>query len=438
MNTNQTKLGLKMLFFTTFIFCNQIARCQSQQRDTTAIDQLYAKSKTFWYSNLDSTLYYLNRVEELSKKINYHRGIGYALYGYGRHERTLYKRFQYLTRALEIFENNHDKFGIGITLGLLGEIYFQIGQKEKSLEYYKKSLAVKKEIEDYGGIALALIEIGRYYKTHGELSQAITYFNESLIYRLKVGSSQGIAYAQLNIAEVLFDQHKLENALAMADSAVHNFSLGTDVNGSGWALYIKAKSLLELNRAEEAETLFQLVDQQPYNILGAKKELISIYSKRADITKAFQLQSEYLVIKDTLTNRDYRAETQRVVNEYNFKSAALETQRQKEITEQQITRRDTIEYLIIAVIILILFVFLFSGKKVLPARLIHSILFIGLLLLFEFILIITDPKVESFTQGEPFLKLLSNLVLALLVLPAHQFLEKFTKRRLIGENGSTQ
>lgn len=66
-------------------------------------------------------------------------------------------------------------------------------------------------------------------------------------------------------------------------------------------------------------------------------------------------------------------------------------------------------------------------------RLINLFLFIGLLLLFEFLLIITDPSVESITQGEPYLKLLANIVLALLVLPAHHYLEKFTKKKLIAE-----
>ena len=438
MNINHYKWALKTLFFMAFFVCCNLAMAEVQQKDTTVIDQLYAKSKTFWYSNHDSALYYLNRVEESSKQINYLRGTGYALYGYGWHERVLFKRFQYFSQALEIFESIHDRLGTGITLGMLGNIYFQIGQTEKSLEYYKKALTVKKEINDYGGIALTLIEIGQYYKTHGDLSEALRYFEESLIYRLKVGSPQGIAYAQVNIANVLFDQHKLNTALKMADSAIHNFSSGTDLKGSGWALYIKAKSLLELNRQEEAEKIFQLIDQPPYNDLGAKQELIAIYSTRGDIKKAFQLQSEYLVIKDTLANRDYRAETQRIVNEYEFKNAAQETQRQKEMKEQQIARRDKIEYLIIVVIILVVFVILFSGKKVLPARLIHSFLFIGLLLLFEFLLVVTDPKIESFTQGEPFLKLVANLVLALLVLPAHQFLEKFTKRRLISENVSLQ
>lgn len=434
MKIKQYQWVLKTLFFTAFFICSQWAICEVHQKDTTAIDQLYAKSKTFWYSNHDSTLYYLKIVEELSKQSNYKRGIGYALYGYGRHEPVLYKRFQYFTQALEIFESVHDRFGVGITLVVLGDIYFQIGQNEKSLEYYKKALAVKKEIDDYGGIALTLIEIGRYYKTNGELSKALNYFNESLMYRLKAGSPQGIAYAQVNIAEVLFDQHKVDKALAMADSSVHNFSFSTDITGSGWALYIKAKSLLALKRPEEAEKIFKIIDQQPYNVLGAKQELIAIYSKRGDIQKAFQMQSEFLVIKDTLASRDYRQETQRIVNEYEFNTTAQETQRQKEMKEQQVARRNTIEYLIIAVFILIVFVILFSGKKLLPARLIHSFLFIGLLLLFEFLLVVTDPKVESLTQGEPFLKLLANLVLALLVLPAHQFLEKFTKGRLIGEN----
>ncbi len=80
----------------------------------------------------------------------------------------------------------------------------------------------------------------------------------------------------------------------------------------------------KLGRAKEAEKIFQLIVDYParfqylHTALLAKKKLIELYTTRGDIQNAFQLQTEYLVAKDTLANRDYRTETQRLVNEHEF------------------------------------------------------------------------------------------------------------------------
>jgi tetratricopeptide (TPR) repeat protein len=438
MNMTQFQWLLKVMTFTA-LYLLIPATTNAQKKDTTIIDKLYTKGKSFRYTNRDSALFYLKQVEKLSKDLNYKRGSGYALYEYGLHEWILSNKFKYFTQALELFESAHDKFGVGIALVKVGGIYVQIGQDEKALMYFKKALVVKKEINDFGGAALALIEIGLYYKKIGELDEALRYFKESLVYRLKEDTHQGIAYAQVNIADVLFLQNKFDKALTMGDSALHNFSLTTDLSGQVWALYLKGKLMIEFNKTEEAEKIFQVIDKFPeemkynYNRLHAKEALIKMYSNRGDIKNAFELQSEYLSVKDTLAKWDYRAETRLLVNEYEFEMAEQEALKKREFREQQLARRNNIEYMIIAVFVFILFAILFSGRKLFNVRLINAFLFIGLLLLFEFLLVVTDPKIESLTQGEPFLKLLTNIVLALLVLPAHQFLEKFTRKRLIGE-----
>ena len=61
----------------------------------------------------------------------------------------------------------------------------------------------------------------------------------------------------------------------------------------------------------------------------------------------------------------------------------------------------------------------------------EGFIFFAFLILFEFLLVVTDPYIENLTGGAPALKLLSNAVLAALIFPAHAFLERSFKRRLI-------
>ena len=223
----------------------------------------------------------------------------------------------------------------------------------------------------------------------------------------------------------------------MADSAIHNFSLSTNLNGLVWATSLKGLLLKKLEKYKEAEMIFETITHFPEKVqynkysLLAKKELVEMYSKQGNLQKAFQMQSEYLIAKDSLAKLDYRTETQRLVNEYEFKEQEQKVKLEMELKEKQIAKRNSLEYLSIAVIVLLLFVVLFSGRKKLSEKIVNGFLLMGLLLLFEFLLILSDSPIESITQGEPILKLLANVVIALLILPGHQFLDRYSRKRLL-------
>jgi hypothetical protein len=114
--------------------------------DTIAIDKLYAKSKTFWYTNRDSSIFYLRQVEKFSNFIDYARGKGYASYGLGWHEHVLFRRFQYLTNALEWFEKSNDLLGKAVTLTFIGDVYSTLGEHDKFREYTLRSWLSKNKL----------------------------------------------------------------------------------------------------------------------------------------------------------------------------------------------------------------------------------------------------------------------------------------------------
>jgi len=417
--------------------CFSISKGQPLAKDTSIADNLYQKSKEFWASNIDSARVYLRQSNELAKKIGYLRGEAYAAYGLGATEKVLYKQFQYYTRSMEIFENLHDKFGVGLNLVRIGSIYIQIGQPEKAMEYYQRSLTVKKAVNDFGGVALTLISMGRYHLGRKEYQQALNYFKESLVYRHKEGTHQGIAYAQTNMASAMLELNNVDQAASLADSALYHFSFTKDPNGQVMARQVKGETLLRLGKMREAEKYFTEVVYYPSKLtytpsyLAALKKLSEILGARGDLKKAFQLQSQYLALKDSLLNQDYRAETQRIANEFEFKISEQAALREKELRDQEINRRYTMEYISIAIVVVVLFTILFSGRKKISDNFINTLLLIGLLMLFEFLLVLTDSPVENITKGEPVLKLLANVVLALLILPGHQFLEKYIQRKLL-------
>ncbi len=426
-----------ILIALSFCSAHYFSYAQSIQIDTAYIDNLYNHARNIRLTKADSAAYYMRQVDSLSQKTGYRRGEAYAAYGFGLIEEVLYKKFQYYTQSLHLFENLNDQFGIGLNLVHIGNIYSGIGQKEKAMDYYRQALEVKKKIDDYGGIALTLINMGHYYQGKNRLEEALSSYEESLEYRLKEGSPQGIAFSQVNIASVYMQQNRYEDALEMAEKSVQNFSTTTNWQGQIWAQQLKGRALIRLGKEKEAEETLLKIVQYPsyahYNnyTLLAKKALIDIYSKRGEVQRAFQLQSEYVVAKDTLAKRDYRIETQRMVNEYEFRMDEERALEEKAKDEQRLARRNSLEYLGIAIVVVLLFVLLYSGRKKFTGTVTDGLLLITLLLFFEFLLILTDSSVDRVTGGEPVLKLLVNLGIALIILPGHRFLEKHTRRRLI-------
>ena len=63
-------------------------------------------------------------------------------------------------------------------------------------------------------------------------------------------------------------------------------------------------------------------------------------------------------------------------------------------------------------------------------RVAQGLIFVSLLLVFEFILVFMDPYLDNITRGVPIYKLLVNVLLATFIFPVHGFLEGRFKRRV--------
>lgn len=95
-------------------------------------------------------------------------------------------------------------------------------------------------------------------------------------------------------------------------------------------------------------------------------------------------------------------------------------------------RRNSLEYSGITLALLALFGLVFViGHFSLPKWVIEFAVFLPILVLFEFVLVLTDPFVDAYTGGDPMVKLLINAAFAGLIFPLHGFFEAFMKKRLI-------
>ena len=164
--------------------------------------------------------------------------------------------------------------------------------------------------------------------------------------------------------------------------------------------------------------------------------LSTVYEKQGKGMEALQMHKLYIKMKDSINNKESRKEVVRQEVKYNFEKAQIvkenEAKEQARIKEEQTSRRNNLQYSLIFLGIILLFgVVLSLGFIKVSPSVAEGIIFFAFLILFEFILVFTEPYLEAYTNGEPMYNLLGNSVLALMIFPVHAILEKLLKKRIV-------
>ena len=95
------------------------------------------------------------------------------------------------------------------------------------------------------------------------------------------------------------------------------------------------------------------------------------------------------------------------------------------LREERINHRNMIQYSSVSIFVVILLIAMMIAPRM-PVNFwwIEGLVFITFLLIYEFILVVSEPWVDSFTNSIPIFKLGINLAIALLFLPFHRVEDK--------------
>jgi hypothetical protein len=170
---------------------------------------------------------------------------------------------------------------------------------------------------------------------------------------------------------------------------------------------------------EEALQYAQMAHYFPYAI-DMTHYLDSICYLQKDFQAAYtysKLNHSYIDSQANSVKQDELLQLE-IENEKRDKDLAL--QKEKEQKE----RRQSLEDIAIIMVILLLFIgLILLGAFKVHRLLIQTVGFISFILLFEFIVMISENKVEVYTEGEPWKVLMFKLVLIGILTPIHHNLE---------------
>ena len=288
------------------------------KEDTNKVNLLYAAAEAFEHSAPEKARYYIAGGSELSKKLNYKKGIlkAYRLISHVLAFQSKFDSIIYFNRLLlDIARKDKDSFNIGISLFNIGSsyrfiseldsavlyilagakildgrgytnlestindglqsLYMTLGKYDLAIMYGQKAVALARQVNDRGQLANALTNLGLSYSDQGNAAEAIKLFNEALSVA-KLDSNKSIeAIALNNLSD-----------LAIKENNFH---------------------LLRTYGERSAQLANEMEDEGI--LAGSKLSLAVYYLSSKDYAKAKQLADEALMLsqKQNLTEGKARA-----------------------------------------------------------------------------------------------------------------------------------
>jgi tetratricopeptide (TPR) repeat protein len=426
-NKNSNKIQNKLLSAYAAAL-NNIGVINKNHGNIVASQKYYSKSLKIHYQ-VDNQAAIADNLINIAEIYYYQGNIPLALEYYEKSSKTL--------------TNINDKKGLSIILNSIALIYKSQNDIDKSLDFLEKSLKLMKELGDKEGIAQSYNNIGVIYKLQGKISQALASYNKSLKLREDLGLKREQAISLNNIGVLYDSQDKFDTAILYFNKSltIHEFlknkkGISESLMNIGYNIFLKQ------NNAIKAEPYFlkslKLSTElgYPNHISLSSKVLSDIYEAQGKGMKALKMHKLYVQMKDSINNEATQKATIRQQTKYEFEKAQIvkenEVKEQTRLETEATGRRDNIQYSLIFLGILVLFGIVLSlGFIKVSPTIAEGIIFFAFLILFEFVLVFTEPYLEQYTNGEPMYNLLVNSMLALVIFPLHAILEKLLKKRIV-------
>lgn len=150
---------------------------------------------------------------------------------------------RYARSSLELNTESGDDVGVGLNLGLLGQIHDRLGEWKDAREYFEKSLAKLDMVKNQGDRLLVLTNLARLYQGRRDFTQAEKYYRAAIDERSAAGDTYGLGvlYSDLGWLELL--RGRTSEAVAHWEASCKSFRTMREPTRAAEVLHLVAKSL---------------------------------------------------------------------------------------------------------------------------------------------------------------------------------------------------
>ncbi|MEO6188561.1 MAG: tetratricopeptide repeat protein [Ginsengibacter sp.] len=256
----------------------------------------YAKALDYFFKSL--------QISEQSKdRPNIARAMGNIGTAYSYNEFTYEKALGYYLKALAISEELNDKNTTGALLVNIGETYLKRNKDDSALYYFKKSLEAYENTEN---IPYSLNDIGKTYAKEGNYTLATQYHEEALSFAKKLNLQLDIVQSYLGLGDTYYKMGKYPaaiNAYQKAQDFAYDISLKKELRDAYFGLATTYAAMKDYYRAYNFQTLYTNIKDSLINLDIAQK--VTNLQTNFDIQKK-QGQIDILTRDQALQNMELK------------------------------------------------------------------------------------------------------------------------------------
>lgn len=271
----------------------------------------------------------------LGKYPNEYLALAYNDLGYAWGLKDEYERqAQFTHKAFSIYEMIKSDAGIGMSLGNLSTIYYQLGQKDKAIEYGKQSLIYREKVGDIIRLGITSCNLSQYY-LGVNLDSSIKY-QELCVKYAKISGDEGrviqsyitsslVANARKNNKEAFDYEQKVIEMLEK--SGANNRMLSRRYIAA--AIYtdiLKYDTSVTVSYYKKSLNLSSLMGDRA-NLRDVHLFLSNFHKKNKNFTDAYTAYVKYILYRDSLINMEKEE-----------KIAELETRYETNLKDNEISR----------------------------------------------------------------------------------------------------
>lgn len=353
---------------------------ENPQQDTMRAMTTHRLSYRLSEINPSDSWKYAKETEELSKQLNFTKGICLSNINYAILESNIgnFKNSaEYYLKAIKIAETIKYQRGISIAYNNIGDNYLKMKDFDKVLEYTQKALELNKSINEVRGQVINLEQIGQVYFLKGDYEKAFYIWDESIRLSENIEDPNIKMQLKIDIAKYYLKKEKMKQAfiyLQIADSLSTN---STELYLQILTNKAYSEGFLKLNLFDSS-IIYLKKGLHSSQLMSNKTEecdlynLISIdFAKKNQYDSAFYYLHKHKMLSDSVLSDKNFAHLTFIQTQY---ETELKERENQELRLKQISQNRTINTkngLLIASSIALLFALLsifliyrnFSNKK---------------------------------------------------------------------------
>jgi serine phosphatase RsbU (regulator of sigma subunit) len=294
---------------------------------------IYNQQNEFYSADscLNEALKTAQKINAVTLQGNIYNNLGMNYFSKFDYDKSLQNYF----KAADIFAETKDSIKLASTFNNIANVYFIQKELDKALQYHLKSLDLSRKMGSKSRIASSLNNLGLIYRDKGDYKKALECYNEALSIAQQINHKVGQSLLLNNMGKIYRIMKNYSEAEKSFQQSVVLKKELNDVGGLAHCYNNMGDLYLDMKQYDKSITynLMAVEEAKKKNNLGilqnAYLSLSEVYGTKKNFEQAYNYHILYINYKDSIFN----AEKSQQLNE-------LSTKYETQLKDKEIVKKD--------------------------------------------------------------------------------------------------